>query len=293
MVEQEQGYLTVHIFLGLHMCGWYIQLMSRTTLHKKFHFFTCCLFSIAFILCYYFIYFILGDVLLFGIYCGQQRKHFIVQGNLFPSRQPLWAESNLIETWIRPLLLSCLLLVISPERCSYISPNHWLNSELFVFKSLYRPVSLRCDVNGCCDRIINLTWTSDFPQGHETFSYLQYILIDGVPEVQKCLFIKLLPVNDAHLFEECRLSALPGPEEEDLDQPAHGSPLPGEHRVYLPAPPPRLALLRRVPLPAPLLAAARLPAGLRREEAAAQGADHSRHVEKKKFTETSGGKCSL
>ncbi len=98
----------------------------------------------------------------------------------------------------------------------------------------------------------------------EPCSYLQYILIDGVPEIQKCFFIKLLPINDAHLFEECGLSALTGPEQENLHQPADGSPFPGEHRVYLPAPAPRLPLLRRVPLPAPLFAAARVPAGLGR-----------------------------
>lgn len=33
---------------------------------------------------YYFIHFILWDFLLFGIHCGQRRKHFIVQGNMFP-----------------------------------------------------------------------------------------------------------------------------------------------------------------------------------------------------------------
>lgn len=132
------------------------------------------------------------------------------------------------------------------------------------------------------------------PEGHGSYSYLQYILIDGVPEIQKCFFIKLLPVNDAHLLEECRLSAFPGPEKKDLHQPADGSPFPCEHRVYFPAPATRLPLLRRVPLPAPLLAAARVPTGLGREQAAAQGADHSRHVESwEKFTETSVGKCSL
>lgn len=124
--------------------------------------------------------------------------------------------------------------------------------------------------------------------------YLQYIFIDSVPEIQERFLVKLLPVDDAHLFEECGLSALPGPEEEDFYQAPDGSPLPGEHVVYLPAPAPRLPLLRRVPLPAPLLPAARVPAGLGREQAAAQGADHSRHGESwEKFTETPVGKCSL
>lgn len=107
--------------------------------------------------------------------------------------------------------------------------------------------------------------------------YLQYVLVDRVPEIQQRFLIELVSINDAHLFEECGLSALSGPEQQDLHQAAHGSPLPGEHRVDLPAPAPRLPLLRRVPLPAPVLAAARLPAGLGREEAAAQGAHHPRH----------------
>lgn len=58
------------------MCNWHIQLTLHTILHKNVHFFTCCLLKIAFILYYYFIYFILGDFLLFGIYCEQQRKHY-------------------------------------------------------------------------------------------------------------------------------------------------------------------------------------------------------------------------
>lgn len=110
-------------------------------------------------------------------------------------------------------------------------------------------------------------------------SYLQYILIDRVPEVQQGFLVKLLSVNNAHLFEERRLPALSGSKQENLHQPPHGSPLPGEHRVYLPAPAPRLPLLRRVPLSAPLFTSARVPAGVGREQAAAQGADHSRHGE--------------
>lgn len=106
-------------------------------------------------------------------------------------------------------------------------------------------------------------------QGHKS-AYLQYILIDRVPEIQKGFFIELLPIYDAHLLEERGFSTFSSTEEENLHQPADSSPLPGKHRVYLPALAPRL--------PAALLAVARVPAGLGREQAAAQGADHSRHV---------------
>lgn len=101
-------------------------------------------------------------------------------------------------------------------------------------------------------------------------SYFQYIFIDGVPEIQEGFFVELLPINDAHLLEKGGLSTFSSTEEENLHQPAHGPPLPGKHRVYLPALAPRL--------PAALLAVARVPAGLGREQTAAQGADHSRHV---------------
>lgn len=109
----------------------------------------------------------------------------------------------------------------------------------------------------------------DLSEGHKS-SYLQYIFIDCIPEIQKRFLIKLLPIYDAHLLEERGLSTFSSTEEENLHQPADSSPLPGKHRVYLPALAPRL--------PAALLAVARVPTGLGREQTAAQGADHSRHV---------------
>lgn len=83
-------------------------------------------------------------------------------------------------------------------------------------------------------------------------------------------------MDDPHLLKESGLAALPGAQQQDFDQAPHGPPLPGQHRVDLPAPPPRLPLRIAAPLLAlpPRLLSAR---GLGRQQAAAEGAHHAGH----------------
>lgn len=107
-------------------------------------------------------------------------------------------------------------------------------------------------------------------------AHLEDVLVDGGPELQQRLLVELSTVDDPHLLKESGLAALPGAQQQDFDQAPHGPPLPGQHRVDLPAPPPRLPLRIAAPLLAlpPRLLSAR---GLGRQQAAAEGAHHAGH----------------
>lgn len=79
-------------------------------------------------------------------------------------------------------------------------------------------------------------------------AHLEDVLVDGGPELQQRLLVELSTVDDPHLLKESGLAALPGAQQQDFDQAPHGPPLPGQHRVDLPAPPPRLPLRIAAPL---------------------------------------------
>lgn len=59
------------------------------------------------------------------------------------------------------------------------------------------------------------------------------VAVDGGPELFAGLLVEVLAVDDPHLFEESRLAALAGAEQQDFDQPFHVGLLPREASVDL------------------------------------------------------------
>uniref|UniRef100_A0A452IR57 Uncharacterized protein n=1 Tax=Gopherus agassizii TaxID=38772 RepID=A0A452IR57_9SAUR len=60
----------------------------------------------------------------------------------------------------------------------------------------------------------------------EARPYLDHVLVDDGPELQQRLLVELAAVDDPHLLEEGGFAALAGAQQQDLDQAAHGPPLP-------------------------------------------------------------------
>lgn len=106
-------------------------------------------------------------------------------------------------------------------------------------------------------------------------AHLEDVVEDGVAELEQRLLVELAAVDDAHLLEEGGLAALARAQQQDLDEAPHGAPLAGQPRVDVPAAPPRLAL--RVAGPAAARPALASPAGLGRQQAAAEGPHHAGH----------------
>lgn len=59
------------------------------------------------------------------------------------------------------------------------------------------------------------------------------VAVDGGSELFAGLLVEVLAVDDPHLFEESRLAALAGAEQQDLHQPLYVRLLPGEASVDL------------------------------------------------------------
>lgn len=57
------------------------------------------------------------------------------------------------------------------------------------------------------------------------------VAVDGGSELFAGLLVEVLAVDDPHLFEESRLAALAGAEQQDLYQPLHVCLLPGDASV--------------------------------------------------------------
>lgn len=113
---------------------------------------------------------------------------------------------------------------------------------------------------------------------HQYPHALDDILKDRISEVEQRFSVKLFPVDDPHLLEECGLAALSSAQQQDLYQPPYGAPLARQIRVDLTTAPLRLALLVHVPLVDSIFPGTHvIVSGVSGQQTPAQGAHHASH----------------